>query len=50
MSRSLLRGQLLCHIWGDARWEAHEWLSDCEVLQEVLRAPLDTTAPDCLSE
>lgn len=31
------RGQLLCHIWGDAQWEQHEHLSDEELVLEVVK-------------
>ena len=32
------RGQLLCHIWGDAEWEEHPRLSDVEVASAVVGA------------
>ena len=31
------KGQLLCHIWGDAQWEAHKQLQDEEVVSEVVK-------------
>eukprot|EP00438_Fugacium_kawagutii_P031112 Skav214918 [mRNA] locus=scaffold2073:141910:143457:- [translate_table: standard] len=30
-------GQLLCHIWGDSRWEEHKDLTDEEVVLEVVK-------------
>ena len=31
------KGQLLCHIWGDAQWEGHKQLQDEEVVSEVVK-------------
>ena len=45
-------GQLLCHIWGDAQWEAHQHLKDEEVVLEVvkgLRAMLARDDRDLIS-